>query len=110
MPTELMPTERRCASLEEVRAEIDRLDRAIVPLLASRLDFALQAVRFKSNDDEVRAPARVEMVIANARELAREYGASEAAVEKVYRALIAAMSSSPRLIEPIRRMSRRTEA
>ena len=87
----MMSTKRACASLEDVRAGIDELDRAIVPLLASRLDYALQAVRFKSTDEDVRAATRVERVVANARELAREYGANEAAVEKVYRALVAAM-------------------
>lgn len=86
-----MATFRPCASLEEVRAEIDRLDRAIVPLIAARLDFALQAARFKSSDDDVRAPVRVDAVIANVRKLAGECGAPEAAIERVYRALVAAM-------------------
>lgn len=83
-----MPTERSCTSLEEVREEIDKLDRAIVPLLASRLAFAQQAVRFKSSDDDIRAPARVGKVIHNVRRLARECGTSETAVERVYRALV----------------------
>lgn len=82
---------RACASLEEVRSEIDRLDRAIVPLLVARFDFALQAVQFKASDAEVRAPARVEKVIANVRQLTLECGGHQAAVERVYRALVAAM-------------------
>jgi isochorismate pyruvate lyase len=80
-----------CTSLEEVRERIDALDRQMVPLLAERFAYARQAASFKSSAAEVPAPARAEQVVANARALARSHGASEAAVEQVYRAMIGAM-------------------
>lgn len=61
-------------SLEEVRAEIDRLDRQIVPLLAER---------FKKTGGDAQAPARVAQVIA-------KVGANPGITEQVYRAMIAA--------------------
>lgn len=79
-----------CKDLEEVRSNIDRLDRAIIPLLAERGDYVLQAARFKPNVADVPAPARVEDVIRNVLKLASEHGAMPDVVEKTYRAMIAA--------------------
>lgn len=79
-----------CKSLDEVRANIDRLDRAIIALLAERGDYVLQAARFKPDAADVPAPARVEEVIQNVVRLAREHGAIPDVVEKTYRAMIAA--------------------
>ena len=52
----------RCASLDEVRSNIDRLDREIVRLLAERGKYVLQAARFKKTKADVHAPERVEQV------------------------------------------------
>jgi isochorismate pyruvate lyase len=79
-----------CKNLDEVRANIDRLDRAIIPLLAERGDYVLQAARFKPNAADVPAPGRVEEVIQKVLQLAREHGAIPDVVEKTYRAMIAA--------------------
>lgn len=78
-----------CVSLEEVRAQIDRLDRRIVGMLAERGGYVKQAARFKKSDADVRAPQRVEQVVAKAVGLANELGANPAVVERVYRAMIA---------------------
>jgi isochorismate pyruvate lyase len=79
-----------CESLDEVRAQIDRLDREIVALLAERGDYVRQAARFKKTSADVAAPARVEQVIGKVRGLAGEKGADPVVVERVYRAMIAA--------------------
>ncbi|WP_248797306.1 chorismate mutase [Pseudomonas sp. MWU13-2105] len=80
----------RCTSLEEVRENIDRLDRQIVTLLAERGSYVTEAARFKKDTDAVRAPQRVEQVIAKVRALSVEYAANPDVVELVYRAMIAA--------------------
>ncbi len=79
-----------CKSLEEVRANIDRLDRQIVGLLAERGGYVKQAARFKKTVEDVKAPRRVEQVIANAVALAREMSANPTVVERVYREMVAA--------------------
>ncbi|WP_347928840.1 chorismate mutase [Pseudomonas helvetica] len=79
-----------CRSLEEVRENIDRLDRQIVSLLAARGAYVSQAARFKKDSDAVKAPQRVEQVIAKVRALAEEVGANPQVIEQVYRAMIAA--------------------
>ncbi len=83
-----------CDSLDQVRSQIDRLDRQIVTLLAERGEYVRQAARFKKEAREVAAPARVEQVIAKVRALASESGADREVVERVYRAMIAAFIES----------------
>lgn len=85
-----MKTPGQCESIDQVRAQIDRIDRQLVTLLAERGGYVAQAARFKTNDEEVRAPQRVEQVIAKVSALARELGANPAVTERVYRAMIAA--------------------
>jgi isochorismate pyruvate lyase len=79
-----------CKSLEEVRANIDRIDRQLVALLAERGSYVTQAARFKKTVEDVKAPQRVEQVIANAVSLSRELHANPVVVEKVYRAMVSA--------------------
>jgi isochorismate pyruvate lyase len=76
-------------SLAEVRAEIDRIDRLLVPLIAARGQAVLAAARFKPFA-EIPAPARVEEVIGHVRRLAAEHGADPRVVEATWRAMIAA--------------------
>jgi len=80
----------RLGSLAEVRARIDRIDRALAPLLAERFACARRAARFKTSGAQAKAPGRAAAVLAKARALARRHGAPEGAVARVYRALIAA--------------------
>ncbi len=85
-----------CQSLAEIRAQIDRLDKAIVDLLAARGGNVLAAARFKRSEAEVTAPQRVEQVISRVRAMAQAQGASAAVVERVYRELIAAFTDAER--------------
>ncbi|MBR5953686.1 MAG: chorismate mutase [Pseudobutyrivibrio sp.] len=77
-----------CASLEEVRSNIDRIDNEIIKLIAERSDYVKQASAFKKNEDGVKAPNRVEAVINKVRSKAEEYGANPDMVEKLYREMI----------------------
>lgn len=77
-----------CTSIEEVRSNIDRVDRQIVALLAERGGFVKQAARVKKTTDDVKAPQRVEQVIAKVTELSKELGANPFVSEQVYRVMI----------------------
>ncbi|MBA3028385.1 MAG: chorismate mutase [Desulfobacterium sp.] len=76
-----------CNSIEEVRENIDRIDRQIVSLLSERGGFVKQAARFKKTADDVKAPARVEQVISKVVNLSKELGTSPKVAEAVYRAM-----------------------
>lgn len=80
----------QCTSIDDVRQRIDLIDREIVALLAQRGQWVTQAAAFKKTTDDVRAPARVEQVIAKVRTIATDVGASPEVVERVYRAMISA--------------------
>lgn len=84
----------QCNSLEQVRAEIDRVDRQMLALLAVRGGYVKQAAYFKRCAAEVPAPQRVEQVIAKVTDLAREIGADSAVAEATWRAMIAAFIQS----------------
>lgn len=77
-------------SLEEVRARINELDQRIVKLIAERQRCVVAAGALKADEQAVRAPDRVEQVIAKVRALAESEGASPEVVERSYRAMIAA--------------------
>ncbi|SNS53663.1 chorismate mutase [Geodermatophilus saharensis] len=80
----------RFPDLAAVRTAIDALDAELVALLARREQLVRAAARFKTNAAAVRAPDRVEQVVARARSLAAARGASPEVAERVYRAMIAA--------------------
>ncbi|WP_313184278.1 chorismate mutase [Lacrimispora sp.] len=78
-----------CKSLEEVRNNIDRIDKEIIMLIAERGNFVKHASKFKKDSQDVTAPQRVEAVIQKVRQLSEEYGANPDMVEKLYRDMIA---------------------
>lgn len=77
-----------CANLAEVRDNIDRLDRRIVPLLAERSDYVRQAARFKQTKAAVVDIDRIEQIILKVRHLAIEEGADPDLIERIYRSMI----------------------
>lgn len=79
-----------CASMADVRAEIDRLDRLIVAYLAERSGYVARAAEIKRSRDEVVDVPRIEDVVAKVRDQAASFGADPELMEAIYRAMIAA--------------------
>ncbi|MBT1176464.1 chorismate mutase [Bifidobacterium callimiconis] len=77
-----------CNSLDEVRANIDRIDIQLVDLMAERGAYVAQAAQFKKNPDDVKASARVNAVIAKVRKLAEVSHADPDLIEAVWRTMI----------------------
>ena len=77
-----------CGSMEEVRAEIDRIDREIVALLAERAGYVQQAARVKRLRGEIVDPARIEEIVAKTRAAAAERGLPPDLVEPLFRLMI----------------------
>lgn len=82
-----------CKSLGDVRANIDRLDDLIAPLLCQRLYFVTQAANFKPSVAGVVVPSRVEEIIARVRAVAEKMGSNPDTLERVYRNLIDAFTA-----------------
>ncbi|MCU6615825.1 MAG: chorismate mutase [Achromobacter mucicolens] len=83
-----------CATLADVRANIDRLDDEIVRLIAERAMYVKDAARFKRDAFQVSAPARQAQVFEKARALAQRHNQGftdlEQVVDATYRAMVAA--------------------
>lgn len=77
-----------CRTMEEVRAEIDRLDRALVKLVAERQGYIEAAARIKDRESEVRLEWRIEDVVAKVLAAADREGLSRDIAEPVWRTLI----------------------
>jgi isochorismate pyruvate lyase len=77
-----------CQSMADVRTEIDRVDRALVTLLAERQTYIERAAVLKPGRGAVRDEARIEDVVTKVLATARKAGLSAEIAEPVWRVLI----------------------
>jgi isochorismate pyruvate lyase len=77
-----------CRGLEDIRSEIDYLDRAVIALLGKRFKYVLAASKFKTSEASVRASERFEAMLAQRRTWAEAEGLSPETIEKMYRDLV----------------------
>ncbi len=78
-----------CLTMEEVRVQIDRLDRAAVGLMAERQTYIERAAMLKTARETVRDEARIEDVVVKVVAEAKRQGLSPAIAEPVWRELVA---------------------
>jgi isochorismate pyruvate lyase len=79
-----------CRTMAEVRAGVDRLDEAIVALIAERFRYMAAAARIKADRAAVRDEARKRAVVANAARHALALGAPAQAVADLWESLVEA--------------------
>lgn len=78
-----------CKSMQDVRAEIDRLDGELVALFTERASYITRAGEIKQVENLPAAiPERVEAVIANAKRLAEGNGLDGAFYADMWRKLV----------------------
>ena len=77
-----------CRDMDEVRVEIDRLDAAIVDLMAERWGYVDRAWQLKSKPEEATVPWRIQQVIDRVKQRADEKGLPPSLVEALWRQLI----------------------
>ncbi len=77
-----------CASLAEVRAQIDRIDEQIVRLIGERAGYVQAAARFKEGEHAVAAPERFAAMLQTRRAWAERAGLNPDVVEALYRDLV----------------------
>lgn len=87
--TETLRSPDECASMAELRQQIDALDRELVEKLALRSRFIDRAVALKQAEGlPANIPARVEEVVARVRDNAGVSGLDPDLVERLWRQLI----------------------
>jgi isochorismate pyruvate lyase len=77
-----------CSGLEDIRAEIDRLDESIIALIGKRFQYVQAAAKFKTSESSVRAPERFKAMLQQRRLWAQDQGLSPDAIEKLYTDLV----------------------
>jgi isochorismate pyruvate lyase len=77
-----------CQSMDEVRVEIDRIDSALVDLVAERFGYVERAWQLKSRPEEAVVPWRIQQVIDRVRARAIDRGLSPELAEAMWRQMI----------------------
>ncbi|MBN1428296.1 MAG: isochorismate lyase [Anaerolineae bacterium] len=83
-----MKKPEECLNIQDVRAEIDRLDRQIVSAIGERYRYVQAASKFKTSESSVRAPEREASMLKERRRWAQDAGLNPDVIEKMYRDLI----------------------
>ncbi len=78
----------KCRSIAEVRDNIDRIDAALVALLAERGAYVREAARLKPRKADVVDAARIAEVIGKALGHAESHGFDADVIEAIYRSMI----------------------
>jgi len=83
-----MKTPDECRTIEEVRSEIDRIDRGIIESIAQRQGYVHAVMQFKSSEDDVHAHDRQRRMLATRRRWTEEHARSPELVEGLFRSMV----------------------
>jgi isochorismate pyruvate lyase len=78
----------KCANMEDVRAEIDRIDQALVDLICERFAYVDRAWQLKNSPADARVPWRIQQVIDKVRERAAARNLPPELAEALWRQMI----------------------
>jgi isochorismate pyruvate lyase len=77
-----------CMSKEDVRAELDRIDQALLTLFAERHGYVTRMAEIKTDPHEAFDKARIDAILAKQRKRAEELGLDEDQAELIWKTLI----------------------
>ena len=77
-----------CTSKDDVRAEIDRIDQALLSLFAERHRYVTRMAEIKTDPHEANDPTRINSMIVKYRNRAEQLGLDEDQAELIWRTLI----------------------
>jgi len=77
-----------CMTKEDVRAEIDRIDQALLSLFAERHRYVTRMAQIKTDPHEAYDKARIEAIVEKQRERAEALDLDEDQAELIWRTLI----------------------
>jgi len=77
-----------CQSMDDVRVEIDRIDDALVELVAERFGYVERAWQLKTRPEEATVPWRIKQVIDRVRVKAEAKGVPPELAEALWRQMI----------------------
>ena len=77
-----------CVNIQQVRAEIDRIDKTIIDLIGSRYQYVKAAAQFKTSESSVKAPERFTSMLLQRREWAEGQGLNPDVIANLYTDLV----------------------
>jgi isochorismate pyruvate lyase len=77
-----------CTSKEDVRAELDRIDQALLTLFAERHRYVTRMAEIKTDPHEAYDPVRIGAILSKQRKRADELGLDEDQAELIWKTLI----------------------
>ncbi|MBA3978210.1 MAG: chorismate mutase [Nitrosopumilus sp.] len=80
--------EPNLSSLDEIRSNIDEIDKEIVALLCKRGELVKHAARFKPHPSNVKDLKRLEQIIEKVTSYAKEVNFDSFTIENIYRNMI----------------------
>lgn len=83
-----MKSSDECTTLQDIRAEIDRIDREVIAAFSQRFAYVKAAAKFKTNEASVKASDRFAAMLKQRREWAAAEGLNPDVIEKLYRDLV----------------------
>lgn len=83
-----MKDPKSCTTIDEVRQEIDRIDREIMELLAKRQDYVCEIIRFKKDEESIVAQGRQDQLYQQRRRWAEELQLSPEMIDEVFKTMV----------------------
>ena len=77
-----------CTTKEDVRAELDRIDQALLTLFAERHRYVTRMAEIKTDPHEAHDPVRIKAILDKQRKRADELGLDEDQAELIWKTLI----------------------
>lgn len=81
-------TPDQCSNIQEIRAEIDVIDREVINAFGKRFAYVKAAAKFKPSETSVKAPERFNTMLQQRRVWAESAGLNPDVIEKLYRDLV----------------------
>jgi len=88
MALSLTKSPAECNCKEEIRQQIDAIDKEIISLFAKRFEYVSEIVKFKNDVESVVAQERKDQVIKERGEWAEKHGLDKNTFEQIYRFLV----------------------
>lgn len=83
-----MKPPNECSNIEDIRSELERIDRQIIAAFGKRFGYVKAASKFKTSEISVKAPQRFEAMLQQRRIWAENEGLNPDVIEKLYRDLV----------------------
>jgi len=79
-----MKKPNECQNMDDIRIEIDRIDKELISLISKRAGYVNRAADFKKSETDVKAPKRVEKMLVQRKTWAEEKNINPNFIEKLF--------------------------